>query len=84
MQPLGTVPASGRRMYVVQEGDTLYSIARAQLGRATRWVEIYDLNRQQLGDQFESPSPGMQLVLPAESGAAAPGAAERSGLAYPR
>jgi nucleoid-associated protein YgaU len=54
----------GSRQYVVQEGDTLYDIARFQLGRAARWVEVYDLNRDQLGDSFDSLTPGMRLRLP--------------------
>jgi nucleoid-associated protein YgaU len=56
---------SGRgRVYKVQEGDTLFDIARDQLGKASRWSEIYDLNRAQLGNDFNFLSPGTELVLP--------------------
>jgi len=56
---------SGRgRTYKVQEGDTLFDIARDQLGKAARWNEIYELNRAQLGGDFNFLSPGMELVLP--------------------
>ena len=45
----------GRGMYyVVEEGDTLFDIARYELGKASRWVEIYDLNR----DPIVSPYTG--------------------------
>ncbi len=35
----------GERNYIVQAGDTLWSIAAAQLGNGTRWVEISTLNK---------------------------------------
>lgn len=66
-----TRAVSGRRMprggqvYVVEEGDTLFDIARYTLGQASRWGEIYDLNRDVLGDQVDHLKPGMELVLPA-------------------
>jgi nucleoid-associated protein YgaU len=62
--------ASGRaggRVYVVREGDTLYDIARTELGKASRWGEIYDLNWDQLGNRLDALAPGMKLVLPADS-----------------
>ncbi len=51
------------RIYVVGEGDTLIGIARNVLGKASRWHEIYELNK----DQLDSPDvirPGMKLKLP--------------------
>lgn len=57
----------GNRVYVVEEGDTLYDIARIELGRADRWVEIYQLNREMLGDDFDYLAPGTRLVLPNEA-----------------
>lgn len=55
----------GRGMYyVVEEGDTLFDIARYELGKAARWVEIYELNRDQIGEDFDNLKPGTQLVLP--------------------
>ncbi|MCR4414253.1 MAG: LysM peptidoglycan-binding domain-containing protein, partial [Thermoguttaceae bacterium] len=62
--------ASGRaggRVYVVREGDTLYDIARTELGKASRWGEIYDLNWNQLGNRLDGLTPGMKLVLPADA-----------------
>jgi nucleoid-associated protein YgaU len=55
---------SGAKVYVVQEGDTLYDIARYELGKPSRWGEIYELNKDVLGKQFDYLSPGMQLALP--------------------
>jgi len=79
----GPSPMGGGRVYVVQEGDNLYEIARYELGKAARWVEIYDLNRDQLGNQSEFLAPGMKLLLP---GDAAPDAAvtQRPGARYQR
>jgi nucleoid-associated protein YgaU len=57
-------PARGGRTYTVAEGDTLFDIARAELGKASRWAEIYELNRDQLGEDFNYLAPGMQLVMP--------------------
>ena len=52
------------RSYTVAEGDTLFNIARYELGKASRWVEIYELNRDVLGKDFNYLTPGMKLVLP--------------------
>jgi nucleoid-associated protein YgaU len=57
----------GGRVYVVQQGDTLYDIARYQLGKASRWAEVYELNRDQIGQQYDNLPAGMQLVLPEAS-----------------
>lgn len=54
----------GGRTYTVAEGDTLFGIARYELGKASRWAEIYDLNRDVLGKDFNYLTPGTQLVLP--------------------
>lgn len=61
-----TRPRPGSRTYVVREGDTLFDIARSELGRASRWAELYELNRDVLGDNFDYLTPGMELVLPEE------------------
>ncbi len=52
------------RTYAVAEGDTLFDIARYELGKASRWVEIYELNRDVLGKDFNYITPGTKLVLP--------------------
>lgn len=57
--------AVAARTYVVQEGDTLFDIARRQLGKASYWSEIYNLNRAVLGENLEQLKPGTELMLPA-------------------
>jgi nucleoid-associated protein YgaU len=63
-----TVSARNRyrtgRTYTVAEGDTLFNIARYELGKASRWAEIYDLNRDVLGKDYNYLKPGTQLSLP--------------------
>ena len=49
-------------VYVVQSGDTLSEIAQKQLGHASRWQEIFDLNRALVSDPDEI-FPGQVLVL---------------------
>jgi len=57
-------PLGGGRSYTVQEGDTLYDIARNELGKAARWSEIYELNRDTLGSDYNYLTPGLRLTLP--------------------
>jgi nucleoid-associated protein YgaU len=56
--------AAGRE-YQVQHGDTLYEIARRELGKSTRWAEIYELNRDTIGGVASPLEPETTLVLPA-------------------
>ncbi len=55
------------RTYTVEEGDTLFDIARFELGKASRWAEIYELNRDLLGEDCDFLAPGMKLALPEEA-----------------
>lgn len=55
---------AGRRVYVVQEGDSLFDIARFELGARARVAELIELNRDVLGSQINYLTPGMRLVLP--------------------
>ncbi|HEY2892727.1 MAG TPA: LysM peptidoglycan-binding domain-containing protein, partial [Pirellulales bacterium] len=57
----------GSDAYIVAEGDTLFDIARYELGKASRWAEIYELNREVLGDDHDHLAPGTELVMPARS-----------------
>ena len=53
------------RTYTVQSGDTLSGIAHQQLGDASRWPEIFLLNRSiRHPDRI---SPGQVLTLPADT-----------------
>lgn len=56
----------GYPMFRIGETDTLTSIAADHLGRASRWEQIYNMNR----DQLQSPDKlhiGMLLKLPADA-----------------
>ena len=64
LQPASTRRHAGERVYVVGEGDTLFDIARHELGKASRWTEIYDLNHDVLGEDFDYLRPGTELALP--------------------
>ncbi|MBI3837370.1 MAG: LysM peptidoglycan-binding domain-containing protein [Planctomycetia bacterium] len=61
---------AGSNLYVVEEGDTLFDIARYELGKASRWAEIYDLNRDALGEDFDYLQPGTELTMPSRTQAA--------------
>ena len=62
--PLGRTTAAAGSNYTVREGDTLFDIARKQLGQASRWTELYELNRAALGENLENLRPGVTLRLP--------------------
>jgi hypothetical protein len=55
--------AAKKRAYVVQSGDSLSKIAKEELGDASRWPEIFELNK----DKIEDPNlihPGQELKMP--------------------
>ncbi|HYW80961.1 MAG TPA: LysM peptidoglycan-binding domain-containing protein, partial [Thermoguttaceae bacterium] len=54
----------GGPTYIVEEGDTLFDIARYELGKASRWSEIHALNRDVLGKDYDYLVPGTRLALP--------------------
>lgn len=56
--------ATSQRKYKVQSGDTLFDIAREELGDAIRWTELYELNHGVLSAGIESLEPGLELLLP--------------------
>ena len=64
MRNASTHIAAGGRTYKVREGDTLSDIARYELGKASRWAEIYELNRHHLGEDFDYLAPGTEIILP--------------------
>ncbi|RMG13442.1 MAG: LysM peptidoglycan-binding domain-containing protein [Planctomycetota bacterium] len=53
-------PATRERTYTVRKGDTLYAIARRELGSGARWRELVDLN----GLSSEHVRAGTVLRLP--------------------
>jgi nucleoid-associated protein YgaU len=53
------------QVYIVQEGDSLWKIAEAQLGSGDRYNEIIKANRDIISDK-ESISVGLRLKIPAK------------------
>jgi len=74
--------AGGRRVYVVEQGDTLFDIAKYELGSAGRWQEIYQLNRERIGENVDQLRAGTELILPAGSPSVteAPGGSQPAGF----
>jgi len=52
------------KTYTVDSGDNLSAIAQQELGDANRWREIYELNKDTIGDNPDLIQPGMELKLP--------------------
>lgn len=52
------------KLYTVQPGDTLYGIAKLNLGSGGRWKEIYELNQSVIGKDSNLIRPEQQLVMP--------------------
>jgi nucleoid-associated protein YgaU len=57
-----TTEPAGDKKYVVKEGDTLYGIAKRELGKGSRWEEIVTLNHLD-GNMVKK---GQTLVMPAK------------------
>ena len=58
-----------RREYTTRNGDSLFSIAREELGQASRYIEILELNSAQLSSSTrhsEELAAGLKLALPAK------------------
>ena len=58
-----TKSTSSSTTYTVKRGDSLSSIARKKLGKATRWREIYNLNKSKIKNPNKL-SIGWKLKLP--------------------
>jgi nucleoid-associated protein YgaU len=52
------------KTYTVDSGDSLSAIAEQELGDANRWREIYELNKDVIGENPDLIQPGMELKLP--------------------
>ncbi len=60
----GKASSAGARTYTVQPGDSFYVIAKSRLGDASRWKELYELNRGVVGSDPAALSVGQVLALP--------------------
>jgi C1A family cysteine protease len=54
----------GDAVYVVQSGDTLYSIAENIYGDGELWRDLYEANIDEIGDDPDYIEIGMELFLP--------------------
>lgn len=52
------------KTYTVQEGDTLYGIAKKLYGDPKRWQDIFTLNKDELRNDPKRLRPEMVLILP--------------------
>lgn len=52
------------KVYVVKPGDTLWKIAKLQLGNGSKYSAIYNANKAVIGPDPNKIIPGMKLVMP--------------------
>ncbi|MCH5344349.1 MAG: LysM peptidoglycan-binding domain-containing protein [Acetatifactor sp.] len=55
---------SDEKFYVVQKGDCLWHIAEDRLGDGARWGELYEVNKNIIGEDPNLLLTGMELQLP--------------------
>jgi len=61
-----------------QRGDNLWDIAQKQLGDATRWKDIYALNKDKIGANPNLIQPGVNLTLPGKATTQTPSPAQNA------
>ena len=59
----GSASSAGADTYTVKAGDTLSGIAKAHLGNANAYMDIFNANRDQLSDP-DKIQPGQVLKIP--------------------
>lgn len=64
----------------VKAGDSLSAIAARELGDASRWREIYELNKDVVGSNPNLIHPGQQLRMPGDAGISPAGKRSALGL----
>jgi nucleoid-associated protein YgaU len=57
-------PYGQNSVYIVQPGDSIYKIAKQELGSVRRYREIYELNRDRLPFNHDTLTAGLELLLP--------------------
>jgi len=58
------VSQTATKTHTVESGESLWAIAEAELGSGSRWKEIYELNKDVIGDDPDVIRPGQELKLP--------------------
>ena len=53
------------KTYTVKSGDTLSDIAQSEMGDANRWRELYEANKDAVGENPDMIHPGLELKIPA-------------------
>jgi len=56
--------ADDAEAYVVEEGDSFYAIAERVLGDSSRWNELYELNKESVGEDPGRLRVGQSLKIP--------------------
>lgn len=52
------------KTYQVKQGDTLWAIAKLELGDSSKWRALYDKNKAVIGPDYNLIRPGQKLVMP--------------------
>ncbi|XID96248.1 LysM peptidoglycan-binding domain-containing protein [Paenibacillaceae bacterium WGS1546] len=52
------------KVYQVKSGDTLWAIAKLELGDSSKWRTLYDKNKSVIGSNPALIKPGQKLVMP--------------------
>jgi nucleoid-associated protein YgaU len=63
MPPSNGESAQGQRIYTLQEGDTLYALAKRFYGNGQQWTKIADANPGLNPDKMPV---GQEIVIPRE------------------
>jgi nucleoid-associated protein YgaU len=50
--------------YTIQDGDTLSSIAAKFYGDENQWNQIYEANREAIGENPDNIAVGLELTIP--------------------
>jgi len=58
-------PVAGKKTYVVKRGDSLSEIAQREMGDGDRWKELYEANKEAIGDNPDLIHAGTELTIPA-------------------
>jgi len=58
-------PVAGTKTYVVKSGDSLSEIAQREMGDGDRWKELYEANKEAIGDNPDLIHAGTELTIPA-------------------